>query len=113
MHQLDESGQIGEGWRHLKQALMQAHGLTGMGFVLLLGTLLPGHVRRGWRANRNRTNGAFFLAGLSLLTLSGYALYYLGDEKWRLVASRFHLWYGLAVPLLFFWHIRSGRKASV
>ena len=91
---------------------MKAHGFAALGFVLLLGTLLPGHVRRAWHARKNRANGAFFLTAISLLTFSGYTLYYLGDETWRNAVSQFHLWLGLASPLLLFWHIRHGRRAT-
>jgi hypothetical protein len=112
LHQMDVHGQASEGLRTLKRWLMETHGLAAVGFVLLLGTLLPGHVRRGWRARRNRANGVFFLTAMAFLTLSGYLLYYLGDESWRQAASRFHLWLGLAAPFLLFWHIRSGRKAT-
>jgi hypothetical protein len=61
---------------------------------------------------KNRGNGGFFLVAVSALTLSGYALYYLGDEAWRNAFSNFHLWLGLAAPSLLVWHIWSGRKAT-
>src|SRR5262245_60414857 len=85
---LDESARAGESLRLLKPWLLKIHGFSAMGFVLLLGTLLPGHVRRSWHAKKNRKNGAFFLVSVSLLTLSGYALYYLGDERWRNAMSQ-------------------------
>jgi hypothetical protein len=112
LHQLDENAPASEGLRRVNRWLMEMHGLTAVGFVLLLGTLLPGHVRRAWRARKNRGNGAFFLTAVASLTISGYALYYLGDENWRRAASWFHLWLGVAAPLLLFWHIRSGRQIT-
>ena len=107
---LDDAGQAGDALRQWKPWLLKVHGYAALGFVLLLGTLLPGHIRRAWNAHTNRTNGAFFLAAVSLLTLSGYTLYYLGDENWRNAMSQGHLWLGLAAPVLLFWHIRSGRN---
>lgn len=112
VHRLDEQGSAGVTLRHLKPWLMKAHGFAAVGFVLLLGTLLSTHVRHSWHARKNRSNGAFFLSAMSLLTLSGYALYYLGDETWRNATSQFHLWLGLSSPLILFWHIRSGRRAT-
>ena len=109
---LDETAQAGEVLRGFKPWLLKIHGFSAMVFVLLLGTLLAGHVRRAWHARKNRKNGVFFLTAISLLTLSGYALYYLGDESWRNATSQFHLWLGLAAPVLLFFHIRTGRKAS-
>jgi hypothetical protein len=109
---LDETAPAGAALRELKPWLLKVHGFSAMAFVLLLGTLLPGHVRRAWHARKNRGNGAFFLSVTSLLTLSGYALYYLGDERWRDATSQLHLWLGVAAPILLFWHIRSGRRAT-
>jgi hypothetical protein len=108
---LDEAGDGGGAWSAVKPWLLKVHGFSAMGFVLLLGTLLPNHVRRAWRAHRNRGNGAIFLVGMSALTLSGYLLYYLGDERWRNATSNFHLWLGLAAPGLLVWHIWAGRRA--
>src|SRR5258706_2187429 len=70
-NRLDQAGQAGASLRQLKTGLMKVHGLSAMVFVLLLGTLLPGHVRRAWHARKNRGNGAFFLTAVSVLTLSG------------------------------------------
>ena len=78
LHRLDETGTDSASWRELKPGLMKVHGFAAVGFVLLLGTLLPVHVRHSWHARRNRPNGVFFLSAVSLLTLTGYALYYLG-----------------------------------
>ena len=110
VHRLDDAGQAGEALRQWKPWLLKVHGYAALGFVLLLGTLLTGHIRRSWHAHTNRANGACFLIAVSLLTLSGYTLYYLGDENWRNATSQFHLWLGLVAPALLFWHIRSGRN---
>jgi hypothetical protein len=112
IHRLDEAGQAGPRLHELKPWLIKTHGYAAVGFVLLLGTLLPGHIRRAWHAHKNRLNGAFFLTAVSLLTLSGYTLYYLGGELWREATRQFHLWLGLALPVLLVWHIRTGRKAT-
>jgi uncharacterized membrane protein YbhN (UPF0104 family) len=109
---LDRRGEAGEALRDFKPWLLKIHGFSAMAFVLLLGTLLSGHVRRGWHARKNRGNGGFFLSAVSLLTWSGYALYYLGDENWREFASQLHLWLGLAAPILLIDHIRRGRRAA-
>lgn len=112
LQHLDEAGNAGDALVKLKQPLIAIHGFSAMAFVLLLGTLLINHVRRAWHARKNRKNGVFFLAATSLLTLSGYALYYLGNEDWRNAASQFHLWLGLAAPVLLAWHIILGRRAT-
>ena len=112
IHHLDEVGRAGNLLRLTNPWLLKAHGVAAVGFVLLLGTLIPVHIRHSWHARKNRPNGAFFLSAVGLLTISGYTLYYLGDEAWRSGASQFHLWLGLAAPILLFFHIRAGRKAT-
>ncbi len=112
IHHLDELGQATESLRELNGWFIAIHGFSAMTFVLLLGTLLVGHVRRAWHARKNRKNGAFFLTAVSLLTLSGYVLYYTGNEAVRNAVSNFHLWLGVAAPVLLFWHIRSGSNAA-
>ena len=109
---LDETGTASEALRDFKPWLLKVHGFSAMAFVLLLGTLLPGHVRRAWHARKNCGNGAFFLTAVGLLVLSGYALYYIGSETLRACASDFHLWLGVAAPALLVLHILSGRKAT-
>lgn len=109
---LDQAGRASDALLRIKTDLIVIHGLSAMTFVFLLGTLLMSHVRRAWHARKNRVNGALFLAAVSLLTLSGYALYYLADETWRSATSRFHFWLGFAAPILLFWHIIAGRRAA-
>jgi hypothetical protein len=109
---LDEAGHASSTFQELKPSFLTVHGISAVAFMLLLGTLLPGHVCRSWLARKNRANGASFLTATSFLTLSGYALYYLGDEAWRNAASGFHLWLGLAAPVFLFLHVRTGRHSN-
>lgn len=111
IQRLDREGRASDGLLQLKTKLIAVHGFSAMFFVLLVGTLLVGHVRRAWHGKKNRRNGVFFLVAISLLTLSGYALYYLSSERLRDASSQFHLWLGVAAPGLLLWHIWSGRKA--
>lgn len=109
---LDEAGQAPEILRRWKTWLITVHGWSAMMFVLLLGTLLAGHVRRSWHARKNRKNGALFLSVVGSLTFSGYALYYMGEEHWRAAVSNFHLWLGIVVPIFLILHIWFGRRAT-
>jgi cation transport ATPase len=111
-HRVDEAGHASAAGRNWQPSLMKIHGFAAMGFVLLLGTLLPVHVRHAWHARRNRANGVFFLSAVSILTLSGYALYYLGNENLRALCSNLHLWLGAAAPLLLAWHIWLGHRSD-
>jgi hypothetical protein len=110
---LDQEGRASDTLLQIKTKLIAVHGLSAIFFVLLLGTLLVTHVQRAWLGRKNRPNGALFLTAVSLLTLSGYALYYLSVESIRAAAGRLHLWLGVGAPLLLLWHIWCGRTAVI
>jgi hypothetical protein len=112
IHHLDETGRASDELLKWKTWLISIHGMSAMVFVLTLGMMLATHVRRSWHARKNRKNGIFFLGAVALLTLSGYLLYYLGDENWRAACSRFHLWLGLAAPFFLVLHIWMGLRAT-
>ncbi len=104
--QPDEFGGTG---KHPAEAwMLRAHGAAAMAILVLLGTVLPVHVKRAWQTRQNLTSGLTLLAGFGLLTVTGYALYYAGGEKLRALASSIHWWLGLALPLLLGWHVVRG-----
>ena len=110
---VDQAGNAPETARRWKTCLIALHGWSAMLFMLLFGAILAGHVRRGWRARKNRKNGGFLVSMVALLTLSGYALYYTANENWRALTSNLHLWLGIAAPIILIVHIRAGRKATM
>ena len=89
---------------------MKVHGASAMAILVLVGMLLTGHVRFAWRARRNRCNGSLFLGAFGILTVTGYGLYYAGDENLRELTSWIHLAVGLALPLLLILHIWLGKR---
>jgi hypothetical protein len=97
----------------LEPWLMKLHGAGAMALLVLLGTLLPGHVRFAWHAHRNRPNGIMLISVFAFLILTGHGLYYFGDERLRSWTSSLHLVVGLALPLALILHILSGRRSDV
>ncbi len=89
---------------------LKIHGAAAMATLVLIGTLLTGHVKLAWRAGRNRASGIFFLTTLGILTVTGYALYYAGGEQLRAWSSWIHLAVGLVLPILLVVHILLGRR---
>jgi hypothetical protein len=89
---------------------MKIHGAAAMAILVLVGMLLTGHVRFAWRARRNRGNGLLFLGAFGILTVTGYGLYYAGDEGLRAWTSWIHLGVGLALPMLLSLHIWLGKR---
>ena len=103
-------GEFGETAHPAQAWFLKAHGGAAMGSLILLGTLVPGHIRRGWNARKNRTTGGSFLVLNGILILSGYALYYFGGEHSRAFISALHWIIGLAFPAVLIWHIWHGRR---
>ena len=93
--------------------VLRVHGAVAMLMLVVLGILGPLHVRRGWHANRNRRSGAGLVATMTVLTITGWLLYYAGGERLRSTASALHLWLGFLLPLIVVIHIWLGRRARV
>lgn len=91
---------------------MKIHGAFAMIFLIVLGSLIPTHVKKAWRANLNRGNGLFMLFLNLFLVLTGYGLYYFANENLRSRISISHWVVGLALPFLLYIHIYLGRKRS-
>jgi len=91
---------------------LRLHGAALLGFLIVLGTVLPAHALYGWRHRLNRATGASVLALAAILTLSGYGLYYLVDDEWRSWSGTLHWVVGLLAIALFPLHVLLGRRAS-
>src|SRR5262245_38299982 len=83
-------GQFGDTAHPLEIWWLRLHGASAMLVLVVVGSLLPVHMRRGWHQRKNLFAGCV-LATLELwLIASGYALYYIeigrtsGRERgWR------------------------------
>lgn len=93
----------------LKSWALAVHGGAAMGFLVVLGTLLPTHVINAWRSGGNRASGIVLLVAIGLLIGSGYGLYYFGGDQLRVVTQWVHLGLGLCEPPLVITHIILGR----
>jgi hypothetical protein len=105
---LADGGPFGESPSPLARWSMQVHGAAAMLVLIVLGTLLPGHVQRAWRTGRSRSTGVLMLGLNGLLIASGYALYYAGAEAVRAIVSPLHWIAGLGLPALLVWHAWEG-----
>jgi hypothetical protein len=83
---------------------LRLHGAFAFAALWLLGSLSTVHVAREWRAGRKRPTGIALVGVLAWLILSGYLLYYVGDDSLRDSVSVLHWSIGLACPVLFAWH---------
>lgn len=105
-------GEFGLAKHPLQVWMLRVHGALAMAALVAFGGALSNHVRPFWSARRNRGAGIALLALMLGLTLTGYFLYYLGDEVWREGIATAH-WIGgvllaVALPL----HVALGRRAT-
>lgn len=89
---------------------LRMHGAAAIGFLIALGSLLPGHISRAWQARRNHRSGLFMLMLVAALILTGYGLYYEGDEETRPWISLLHWWIGIAAAAGLPLHAVLGRR---
>ena len=104
-------GEFGDSPHALELWWLRLHGAAAMLVLVVLGSLVPIHMRRGWHQRKNLLAGIILAALALLLIASGYALYYFGSEETRRWISALHWVLGLGAPLLLVWHIVSGRRA--
>src|ERR1700732_443038 len=67
-------------WHDAAAYLLMLHGGAAMATLMLLGALVPLHVRRAWRSRRNRLSGPVMVVVNAVLIATAFGLYYAGSE---------------------------------
>jgi hypothetical protein len=106
------AGEFGEERHPLQAWWLKLHGAAAMGFLVMFGTLLRGHIAGGWRRGRRRTSGGSMTALSGVLILTGYGLYYAGSETLRPWISAVHWIVGLLAAGLLAFHRRGAPPPS-
>jgi hypothetical protein len=83
---------------------LRLHGLFLIPALLGFGGLFVVHMPKGWKNTYQRNIGLALTVLLAVLILSGYLLYYVGDDGLRSWSSIIHWVIGLATPIFFIWH---------
>lgn len=86
--------------------LLKVHGAAMMVMLFMTGRISATHVMKGWRLHWRVRDGVALLAGLALLALSGYSLYYLIPDIWRDANGWVHAGIGTAWVALLLFHRR-------
>jgi hypothetical protein len=79
--------------------LLLLHGVVSVFGMYLLGWVTARHVVRWWPGRLRRGSGATLTAFLLLLVVSGFALFFLSDDRWQRAAALAHDFLGLAVTV--------------
>jgi uncharacterized membrane protein YbjE (DUF340 family) len=104
---LKESADV---WQSIAANLLMVHGGAAIVTLMLLGALIPLHLRRTWRAGKNLFTGTAMATFNVVLIATAFGLYYHGSEEVRPWMSRIHYVFGLALPALLLVHVIWGRR---
>ena len=97
-------GQFGRAPHPMESWSLAAHGALAFASLWLFGLLWGVHIPAGWRASRRRWTGGIIFAFAAWFVITGYLLYYIGDDDWRDVTILAHWIMGLAAPIPFLLH---------
>lgn len=84
-----------------------AHGLFCFASLWTMGFLWKAHIVGAWRSGRHRGSGGVLLSLLAWLSVTGYLLYYLGNEQLLTAVVLLHWSVGVAIPIPFAIHCLS------
>lgn len=91
---------------------LQLHGAAAMLGLVVFGSLFPGHIVRAWRSGTNWSSGLGMLAVVAMLIVTGYGLYYVGDEETRPWISLAHWLTGLTAAGALALHVYLGKRKA-
>jgi hypothetical protein len=97
-------------WQEIAPLMLMLHGGGAMAALMLLGALVPLHVRRAWRSGRNRLTGPIMIGVNAVLIATAFGLYYAGSDTLRPWISDLHIVVGAALPAALLVHIWRGRR---
>ncbi|TXH04225.1 MAG: hypothetical protein E6R07_09830 [Nevskiaceae bacterium] len=89
---------------------LRLHGAFAFAAIWLLGLMSGVHIVRGWSGRRHRLSGAMLVVSFGWLIVTGYLLYYVGNDNARAVLSPAHWVFGVAAPLAYIAHRYGNRR---
>ncbi len=105
LHQFGvRQGEFGAEHSPLEAWSLEAHGAFAFLALWVLGLLWGVHVVNGWRLQQRRWTGGVLLSIVAVLILSGYLLYYAGEDTVRPIVSAIHWVVGLGVLFAYLTH---------
>lgn len=91
---------VTDDFNDMAHVLLTMHGISSYALLVAIGSLLPLHVRAGWRSRRNIVTGILVTTTMAVLCVTALMLYY-GGEETQGVAKWVHLAFGFGCFVLF------------
>lgn len=98
-------GEFGPEKHPLEIWSLRVHGLAGFIAILWIGMLVEHHMVSYFKHKRRLWTGLSLALLSAWLGFSGYMLYYLSEDDWRLVFSLGHWIVGLLIVIIFWMHL--------
>jgi hypothetical protein len=97
----------------LQPAILLAHGIIAILAMYLLGWVSARHVLRWWPARLRRWSGGLLAALFVLLSVSGFALFFVSDDRWQHLAAAAHDILGVGVTAFAIQHWFFARRRDM
>jgi len=107
-----KASEDGELWQAIGANMLMLHGLAAMVALVLVGAMIPLHLRGFWRAGKNRISGAAMVGTNAALMITAWGLYYAGSDELRTFVADVHIAVGIALPALVATHVALGRRST-
>jgi cation transport ATPase len=88
--------------------VMATHVLTTPIFFFLVGSMWWPHVVRHWKNRERRTSGMLVIATAVVVSVSGYALFYVGVGGWAEACRIVHAGTGVVATAVYSYHAVTG-----
>lgn len=111
-HFFMQPGEFGMAPNPVEPWSLRVHAAFAFGAIWLLGSLSAVHIQKGWNSRRKRYSGVALVSIFAVLILSGYLLYYVGEERVRAFLSAMHWIIGIIAPLVYVAHRLARRQSS-
>jgi len=100
---------IGSAKHPMQKWVLNSHGVFSIIFTFMFGLIYGVHIKRTWPMQKRRMSGLSLVSLLCVIIVTGFLLYYAGNETLRALSSYIHWVLGLSIPLVLVRHIRSSR----
>jgi hypothetical protein len=107
------AGPFGRVPHPLQPGLLLAHGIIGISSMYVLGWVSARHVLRWWPGRVRRWSGGALALFFALLALSGFALFFLTEDRWQRTSAAAHDVLGLGVTVFAIQHWFFARRRDI
>ena len=109
----ESKGQFGMTPHPWAPAILLVHGIVAILSMYLLGWVTARHVLRWWPARLRRMSGGMLAALFVLLTVSGFALFFVSDDRWQHLAAVAHDVLGVGITVFAIQHWFLARRRDM